>query len=106
MANPQFDPLFNSNDDATTRVVPHNIEAEQALLGAILVNNEAFYRVSDFLEAEHFFEPLHQRIFGVINLDDPSIARKLHNSAMSGLVQTERYEDAFEIYEENSSCED
>ena len=32
------------------RSAPHNIEAEQALLGAILVNNEAFYRVSDFLE--------------------------------------------------------
>ena len=32
------------------RVAPQNIEAEQALLGAILVNNEAFYRVSDFLE--------------------------------------------------------
>ena len=31
------------------RQAPHNIEAEQALLGAILVNNEAFYRVSDFL---------------------------------------------------------
>src|SRR5689334_12445465 len=45
------------------RVAPHNIEAEQALLGAILVNNEAFYRVSDFLEPAHFFEPLHQKIF-------------------------------------------
>jgi replicative DNA helicase len=45
------------------RTAPHNIEAEQALLGAILVNNEAFYRVSDFLEARHFFEPIHQRIF-------------------------------------------
>jgi replicative DNA helicase len=45
------------------RVQPHNIEAEQALLGAILVNNEAFYRVSDFLEPKHFFEPIHQRIF-------------------------------------------
>src|SRR5580700_10890907 len=45
------------------RQPPHNIEAEQALLGAILVNNEAFYRVSDFLEAKHFFEPIHQRIF-------------------------------------------
>ena len=32
------------------RIAPHNIELEQALLGAILVNNEAFYRVSDFLE--------------------------------------------------------
>ena len=45
------------------RTPPHNIEAEQALLGAILVNNEAFYRVSDFLEPKHFFEPIHQRIF-------------------------------------------
>jgi replicative DNA helicase len=47
------------------RSAPHNIEAEQALLGAILVNNEAFYRVSDFLDAEHFFEPIHQKIFGL-----------------------------------------
>jgi len=45
------------------RTPPHNIEAEQALLGAILVNNEAFYRVSDFLEPKHFFETIHQRIF-------------------------------------------
>jgi replicative DNA helicase len=45
------------------RAPPHNIEAEQALLGAVLVNNEAFYRVSDFLEAKHFFEPIHQRIY-------------------------------------------
>ncbi len=45
------------------RAPPHNIEAEQALLGAILVNNEAFYRVSDFLEPKHFFEPIHQRIY-------------------------------------------
>src|SRR3989442_3585849 len=48
-------PLFRS--------APHNIEAEQALLGAILVNNEAFYRVSDFLEPVHFFEPIHQKVF-------------------------------------------
>src|SRR6478609_7446534 len=45
------------------RSAPHNIEAEQALLGAILVNNEAFYRVSDFLEPVHFFEPIHQQIY-------------------------------------------
>ena len=36
-----------------------------AVLGAILVNNEAFYRVSDFLEPKHFFEPIHQQIFEV-----------------------------------------
>ncbi len=49
--------------DSTYRTAPHNIEAEQALLGAILVNNEAFYRVSDFLEPRHFFEPLHVTIY-------------------------------------------
>lgn len=47
------------------RQAPHNIEAEQALLGAVLVNNEAFYRVSDFLSAIHFFEPIHQQIYEV-----------------------------------------
>ncbi|TGQ66699.1 MAG: replicative DNA helicase [Mesorhizobium sp.] len=47
------------------REAPNNIEAEQALLGAILVNNDAFYRVSDFLKAGHFYEPLHRKIFDV-----------------------------------------
>ncbi len=47
------------------RLPPHNIEAEQALLGAILVNNDAFDRVSDFLKAQHFAEELHRRIFDV-----------------------------------------
>jgi replicative DNA helicase len=47
------------------RTAPHNIELEQALLGAILVNNDAYYRVSDFLEPQHFFEPIHQQIFEV-----------------------------------------
>ena len=42
------------------RNAPQNIEAEQAVLGAIIVNNEAFYRVSDFLEPQHFLEPIHQ----------------------------------------------
>src|ERR671938_534718 len=47
------------------RVAPNNIDAEQALLGAILVNNDAYYRVSDFLEPVHFFEDLHRRIYEV-----------------------------------------
>jgi len=45
------------------REAPHNLEAEQALLGAILVNNEALDRVSNFLKPGHFFDPLHGRIF-------------------------------------------
>ena len=47
------------------RQAPSNIEAEQALLGAILVNNEAYYRVSDFLEPRHFHEHIHQRVYEV-----------------------------------------
>ncbi|MGI9363636.1 MAG: DnaB-like helicase N-terminal domain-containing protein, partial [Rhizobiaceae bacterium] len=53
------------SNPAAYRTAPHNIEAEQALLGAILVNNDAFYRVSDFLEPDHFYEPLHRQIFKV-----------------------------------------
>ena len=49
----------------TYRTAPHNIEAEQSLLGAILVNNEALYRVSDFLEPTHFFEPIHRQIYDI-----------------------------------------
>jgi replicative DNA helicase len=49
--------------DLPLRTAPHNIEAEQALLGAILVNNEAHDRVSGFLEPEHFFDPVHARIY-------------------------------------------
>ena len=45
------------------REAPHNIEAEQALLGAILINNEAMDRVSAFLEPIHFFDPLHGQIY-------------------------------------------
>lgn len=45
------------------RELPSNIEAEQGLLGAILIDNRTFDRVAPFLEEEHFFEPLHQRIY-------------------------------------------
>ncbi|WP_420561458.1 replicative DNA helicase [Tepidicaulis sp.] len=52
-----------SDEDITYRTPPHNLEAEQALLGAILINNEAYDRVAAFLDASHFYEPLHGRIF-------------------------------------------
>ncbi len=45
------------------RTAPHNLDAEQELLGAILVNNDAASRVSDFLTPEHFAEPIHARIY-------------------------------------------
>ncbi len=44
-------------------VMPHSIEAEQQLLGAILTNNEVYDRVSQIISASHFYEPVHARIF-------------------------------------------
>ncbi|MEQ8434415.1 MAG: replicative DNA helicase [Oceanicaulis sp.] len=42
---------------------PHNIEAEQALLGALLFDNEVYQRVGDWLKPDHFYDPLHARIY-------------------------------------------
>jgi replicative DNA helicase len=55
----------HASEPAQFREPPHNIEAEQALLGAILINNEAMDRVSAFLEPLHFFDPLHGQIYEV-----------------------------------------
>ncbi len=54
-----------SKREEVYRSAPQNIEAEQALLGAIMVNNDAFYRVSDFLEPDHFGEAVHRQIYKV-----------------------------------------
>jgi replicative DNA helicase len=45
---------------------PSNIEAEQALLGAVLFDNSAYERLSDALKAHHFYEPFHQRLFAAM----------------------------------------
>lgn len=45
--------------------LPHNIEAEQQLLGAILTNNDVYDRIAALVRAEHFYEPVHARIFEV-----------------------------------------
>ncbi len=45
------------------RTQPANEAAEQALLGAILINNDALDRAGEFLKPEHFFYPAHGRIY-------------------------------------------
>ncbi len=45
------------------RAAPHNLEAEQALLGAILFDNETYNRITPLLQDRHFFDPEHGRIF-------------------------------------------
>src|SRR5262252_5258985 len=50
-------------EDIRLREPPHNFEAEQALLGAILINNAAYQRVAEFLRPEHFADPLHGKLY-------------------------------------------
>ena len=49
------------------RLPPANVQAEQALLGALLANNRAYERVSEFLAAEHFADPIHGRIYQAVS---------------------------------------
>ena len=48
------------------RLPPSNDRAEMALLGALLANNKAYERVSEFLAPEHFTDPVHGRIYQAI----------------------------------------
>lgn len=54
----------------------NNIQAEQVILGTIVLNNEYLNRVSEFLLPEHFYEPAHQKIYGQI----------LHNVEKSNII--------------------
>ncbi len=57
--------LDSSNSDDQTGQ-PCNLEAEQALLGAILSNNDVFDPVSEIINSSHFFDPVHQDLFQLI----------------------------------------
>jgi replicative DNA helicase len=48
------------------RQLPYDVDIEQALLGAILIDNYSLERVSALLKPEHFYDPLHQRLFEAI----------------------------------------
>src|SRR6202012_4046507 len=56
-------PLFGLSQ----RLPPSNVQAEQALLGALLANNRAYERISEFLAPEHFADPIHGRIYQAIS---------------------------------------
>ncbi|MDE2488868.1 MAG: replicative DNA helicase, partial [Alphaproteobacteria bacterium] len=58
--------LRTPSNDVEIPHAPANVEAEQALLGAILYDNAAFERLGDNLQGRHFFEPFHQRLFEAI----------------------------------------
>ncbi len=58
--------LKEVDDGQTIRHAPSNVEAEQAIIGAFLINNESVNRVSDFLYPTHFYVPLHSKIYEAV----------------------------------------
>jgi len=57
------EPKYSSQNDDSTRLPPQNIEAEEAILGGILLDPEAISRVMDTLRPEIFYVGAHQEIF-------------------------------------------
>jgi replicative DNA helicase len=72
---------------AEGETLPHSVEAEQQLLGAILTNNDVFDRIAAIIRAEHFFDPVHQRIFEI------SAARIQKNALVSPVTLKAFMED-------------
>ena len=58
---------FNAGqaDDKTPDTMPHSVEAEQQLLGAILTNNDVFDRIASIIGPQHFYDPVHARIYEI-----------------------------------------
>ncbi|MBR9844452.1 MAG: replicative DNA helicase [Rhodobacteraceae bacterium] len=54
-----------TGENADADPMPHSIEAEQQLLGAILTNNDIFDRIAAIIRPEHFYDPVHARIFEI-----------------------------------------
>jgi replicative DNA helicase len=52
-------------ETTTPDTMPHSIEAEQQLLGAILTNNDVYDRVASIIGPQHFYDPVHARIYEV-----------------------------------------
>ncbi len=67
--------------------MPHSIEAEQQLLGAILTNNDIFDRVSSIISKDHFYDPVHARIY------DTAAARIAKNALASPVTLKTFLED-------------
>lgn len=76
------------------RHLPHNVEAEQALLGALMIDQRLFERIGELIAADHFYNPIHQRIFSVITdligqnrIADPITLKDYlgHDAALAGV---------------------
>ena len=71
-------------DEKNLRIVPMHIEAEQALLAALLTSNSVYERISDFLKPEHFYDDVNGKIF-------EAIAKLLENNQLADPLTLKNY---------------
>jgi len=63
MSSQTFQIIKNSE-----KKLPSNIEAEQALIGSILVSNEIYDEITTIVDSQKFFDPIHEKIFDAIDM--------------------------------------
>jgi len=117
-------PFTEEQTTSTIRSVPHNREAEESVIGSVLINPEAYYDVSQFLKTEDFYIHRHQWIWEVfaflhenrIPIDIVTVTEELENrgrlselggtaylTALINNVPTSLHAEAYgRIIEENS----
>ena len=71
--------------------LPRSIEAEQALIGALLANNKAYEKVSEFLRPEHFSDPIHVKVYEVMErlIQKGLRAKLITQSVLTGQMMIE-----------------
>ena len=84
---PNLPAAHPGNPPDAVEFLPHNVEAEQQLLGAILTNNDVYDRIASLVKPEHFFDPVHQRIF------EKAAARIQKNALASPVTLKPFFED-------------
>jgi replicative DNA helicase len=78
---------------APERTLPHNLEAEKSVLGAILIHNEAFNHAAELIDSRDFFRDAHRRIF------DKMVALSERNDAIDLVTLKEELGRAGELDE-------
>lgn len=78
---------------APERTLPHNLEAEKSVLGAILIHNEAFNHAAELIDSRDFFRDAHRRIF------DRMVALSERNEAIDLVTLKDELQRAGELEE-------
>ena len=84
--------------------LPNNIEAEQAVIGSILVSNDIYDEINTIISNVNFYDPMHQKIFNAIEsliykgmLANPITLKKIERSFLFQLNQKEIFQ-YFRLY--------